>query len=236
MCFFCCWSADGRLLTFAWKEGPNGTRVLRSLLTLNPKELVSVAQPIYDISNFKDVYFAFRTIGGTAGVHLRFRAQRSSKNSLDDIPFPSNTRGVLYYHVDPQLPPINGSIRFRLCDTLENFAKGKDLQVNIEKPWKIPLVRLVHVNSFRALSRFMIEKGLVDKHLVLDIQKLNVPRRLLGNLLYHLHQSFVVNLHMTDLIIHLVTRTTISTVRMSGVFYDQGRRCCPFESECFFFN
>jgi len=186
---------------------------------------VSVKQPIYDISNFKDVYFAFRTIGGIAGAHMRFQARRRDATSLDDIPFPLNTCGVFYYHVDPQLPPMNGSVRFRLCDSLENFVQGKDLEVNIGKPWMVPLVRLAHVSSFRALNRFIIEEGLVDKQLMRDIQKLKMPRRPSALFLYQLSQSFVVDLHMTVLILHLVTRTTMSTVQVTGAFF---LRCRPF--------
>ncbi len=191
---------------------------------------MSLKQPIYDISNFKDVYFAFRTIGGLAGAHLRFQARRRNATSLDDIPFPINTCGVFYYHVDPQLPPINGSVRFRLCDSLENFVQGKDLEVNTGKPWMVPLVRLAHVSSFRALNRFIIEEGLVDKRLVRDIQKLKVPRRPCAHLLYHLSQSFVVDLHMTVLLLHLVTRAAMSTVRATGVFC---LRCRPFAGKWF---
>jgi len=44
----------------------------RAILTLDPAKLVSKQQPIYDISNLKDVWFGFRTIGGQVGPVFGF--------------------------------------------------------------------------------------------------------------------------------------------------------------------
>jgi len=197
----------------------------RAILTLDPAKLVSKQQPIYDISNLKDAWFGFRTIGGTSGSRVRFTALGHTR----DQPFPSNTRGVLYYYLDPNLPPISGGLRFRLCDSLEGFDKGKDLRISPLRYWSVPLLRMVHTDGLQGLVRYLLEEGLVQKGSVLDLKKLQANDHFRdGRHLYHLCQPFLVDLEMTALTFRLITRTSFSMVKFRSPFFNSNKNHSPY--------
>jgi len=190
--------------------------------TLDPLKLLSKPQNVYDISFRKTLSVVFRTLGGISLALFRFQASKEGRGITHDIPFPAQTRGVFYYHVDPQLPPITGGIRFRLCDSLETFDMGKDLHITDGKLWGVSLPRIARLDRLKELARFLIEEGLVEGDLVKDLRKLKhqgLPSRFVGLFLTHLSQPFVLDLETTALTIHLVTRTTYSFTLFHSPFY-----------------
>jgi len=200
--------------------------------TLDPSKLLSKPQKIYDISLRKTLCVLFRTLGGgSSWALLRFQATKEGYDVTHDVPFPAQTRGVFYYHVDPQLPPTGGAIRFRICDSLEAFDKGEDLHITVGKPWDISLPRIARLVRLKELARFLIEEGLVDKNLVEDLRKLKqlgLPCRFVGLFLYHLSQPFVLDLESTALTIHLVTKKTYSFTLFHSPFYSSNKFHRPY--------
>ncbi|KAG6875873.1 hypothetical protein C0993_006956, partial [Termitomyces sp. T159_Od127] len=60
-------------------------------------------------------------------------------------PFPSKTRGFLYYHRHPFLPLTTGEIRFRVTESSDPtcFQNGADLtRSDGALPWSLPVIRL----------------------------------------------------------------------------------------------
>lgn len=144
------------------------------------------------------------------------------------VPFPPNTRGVFYYHQDLQLPSLSGAVRFRVCDSLHSFDQGQDLFLTIGKPWSVPLIRIVHNNTFRDLGQFLIGDGLVQKSLLRDLSRLEAPSKIMGLYLYQLSQPFVINLDATAFLLHLVTRKTISSTIFSSPLYNSHKAHKPY--------
>lgn len=144
------------------------------------------------------------------------------RHSIKGRPFfPKNTRGALYYHTDPTLPPIAGEIRFRLCDTIENFEHGSDLHI-LGMPWSLPLTRIAYNSSLIGLRKLLVKEGLVDSQLMTDISKLpNLDRQDDRLTLFHLSHPFLVDLTVTDLNLTLVTRSALHKIRFQNLFTDR---------------
>lgn len=201
---------------------------IRYILTFDPVKLQAECRKVHDISNKKILLLRFRTVGGPSSVQFRFLATKDANNLTQDIPFPPKSRGVFYYHLDPQLPPISGGIRFRLCDSLEKFYQSEDLRIKNEKPWDIPLIRIAYTDNFRGLARFLVEEGLVEKKLIQDLRQLKTPSRFVGLYLYDLTQPFVIDLETTAFTIHLITRKTFSSTLLVSPFYNSSKGCSPY--------
>jgi hypothetical protein len=144
------------------------------------------------------------------------------------IPFPPGTKGVFYYHQPPALPPIAGGIRFRICDSVSQFANGKDLDVAIGEPWNIPLINIVKASCYKETLAHLLKEGLIDHGLVADIEniageaKKNQKR---GTTIYDIDQPFVVNLSASAIRLRLNTRSCLRIVRFRPftIFRSNGR-------------
>lgn len=183
----------------------------RLVLTLDPSKMLSMKQSICNISSGTRLRFATSNGEGT----LRIFLQRINGSPV----FPEDTRGVLYYHCNPTLPPIAGEVRFRICENLENFDQGSDLHV-LNRPWSLSLLRIVHTPNFAGLRRMLLDEGLVDAELVSDVSRL--PAKLQDRLiLFHLSQPFVLDLTQYQLEPNLVTRYSSQKVRFPNLFTER---------------
>src|SRR6266576_1923725 len=82
----------------------------------------------------------------------------------NEVPFPPNTRGFLYYHTPPKAPPFVGELRFRCANSLEDFPNGKDL-LSTDKfnPWSIPLSSLANKTTYLTLRAQLMMDGLTSQ-------------------------------------------------------------------------
>ena len=128
--------------------------------------------------------------------------------AFDHGRFPDGSRGVLYYHLDPTLPPISGSVRFRLCENPNAFHRGSDLLISPGRPWHIPLFTICRINIYRPLLEMLLDEGLVDRSVVTDVQAHEVAPRNAASALFALHQPLSLSLSLKNLHIWLVTRKT----------------------------
>ncbi|RDB29998.1 hypothetical protein Hypma_013779 [Hypsizygus marmoreus] len=121
--------------------------------------------------------------------------------------FPLHTRGFLYYHRDPDLPPISGAVRFRVMPRSgSGFGTGTDLMsFNGRAPWAIWLVSIANVDKYLGLKQLLLSDCLVTPQLLEHCRKL-VARpgasrlnkihlnRIYRSMLFRLEQPFVLDL------------------------------------------
>ncbi|KIM41277.1 hypothetical protein M413DRAFT_27662 [Hebeloma cylindrosporum] len=147
---------------------------------------------------------------------FKFLEKKGGSGAL--VPFPPGTKGLFYYHLAPGSPPQAGEIRFKECDSVQQFSSGEDLQVDTGAPWTLPLFNIVNSTPRRGyLEEPLLAPGLVDQELVADLQRLvrdsRRCKRLLhyGIALYEIDQPFVTDLHVATFGARLITRQTIQT-------------------------
>ncbi|KIM41232.1 hypothetical protein M413DRAFT_445270 [Hebeloma cylindrosporum] len=179
----------------------------RRLLTLDPLETETMGQEIYDISGLRVA--ALRT-PRNALLSLQYKS-RGQFNTR--IAFPPATKGVFYYHLSPGSPPQAGEIRFKKCDTVQQFSSGEDLEAESGQPWSVSLLHLVSSKLRKGcLDELLVDAGLVDRELVSDLQRLiQNPKQLTRKVitLHDMDQPFVTNIHLTAFAVRLVTRQSL---------------------------
>lgn len=172
-----------------------------------------MGQTTFDISDMTRLRFSYR--GENYPVPL-FRHNIKGRPM-----FPKNTRGALYYHTDPAVPPIAGEVRFRLCDTVEDFERGSDLHIHGTR-WSLPLTRIAYNSSLIGLRKLLVKEGLVDSQLMTDVSKLANLDKLDDRLtLFHLSHPFLVDFTVSELNLTLVTRNALHRVRFQNLFTDR---------------
>lgn len=185
----------------------------RTLLTLHPSQMVSKGQSTYDISGATRLRFSPWDENHPIHVFLHKIKGRPL--------FPANSRGVLYYHTDPTLPPIAGEVRFRLCDTVDNFERGSDLHI-LGTPWSLTLMRIAYTPNLIGLRKLLLKEGLVDMQVMADISKFPNLDKLDDRLtLFRLSQPFPVDLTIHELTLKFVTRNVIHRVNFPNLFTDR---------------
>ena len=186
-------------------------------MTLNSSLMHRKHQPILDFSGIMLAMCHF----GHSSSDLLYQTH---------VAFPGGARGVLYYHVDPSLPPISGSLRFRLCNVLEEFERGSDLQVGPGQPWSMSLCRIVRTKFGQPICKMLLDDGLIDQRLVTTIQGLSLTAKILDKRsLYHLQQPVIFSLLKRYLYLQLVPSRSSSPVLFCDLFYDQSLKCLPFQ-------
>ncbi|KAF6755448.1 hypothetical protein DFP72DRAFT_1008888 [Ephemerocybe angulata] len=104
---------------------------------------------------------------------VKFGATPRTSQQLDyfctKTPFPPNSRGFLYYHSRPGLPPGAGEIRFRVVDSksashsaADLFANGRDLLDHTgHRPWRIHMLQLYAARDYDPVRRLLLSNGLI---------------------------------------------------------------------------
>ncbi|KAF6755406.1 hypothetical protein DFP72DRAFT_340615 [Ephemerocybe angulata] len=91
--------------------------------------------------------------------------------SVPKTPFPPHSRGFLYHHSRPGLPPGAGEIRFRVVDpwlaeshsAADLFANGRDLLEHTGyKPWRIHMLQLYATREYAPIRQLLRTQGLID--------------------------------------------------------------------------
>jgi hypothetical protein len=128
--------------------------------------------------------------------------------------FPPGTKGVFYYHQPPALPPIAGELRFRICDTVSQFANGRDLEVDSGQPWHATLHAIAKAVRYTRIRALILEERLVDQELLAHIERHPGNGRPSTDaiVLYDIDQPFIVNLNHVQSRVRLMTRHSLRTV------------------------
>ncbi|KIM36316.1 hypothetical protein M413DRAFT_449202 [Hebeloma cylindrosporum] len=191
-------------------------RAIRTLVTLDPLQISAMGQEVYDISDVRVV--TLRT-PGKAVLRLEYQTQRRKEGSHNwRIPFPPGTKGVLYYHLPPGSPPQAGELRFKKCDSAQQFSSGEDLQVDVGQPWSLSLLNVVQSTVREGcLDELLVGPGLVDHEIVADLQRLVQGRdQRIGTHAITLHdidQPFITDLHFISFTVRFVTRQSLHILR-----------------------
>ncbi|KAF6755444.1 hypothetical protein DFP72DRAFT_341254 [Ephemerocybe angulata] len=103
--------------------------------------------------------------GGGSGTRLHYHYVRGSHYT----PFPPNSRGFLYYHSRPGLPPGAGEIRLRVADSglalspADLFASGRDLWDDAgHRPWRMHMLQLYTTRNYDPIRQLLLSQGLID--------------------------------------------------------------------------
>ncbi|KAG6901138.1 hypothetical protein C0995_016580 [Termitomyces sp. Mi166 len=163
----------------------------RTISTLDPSRLEPSDFNI--LSGMKAVY-----ILGRSDVTLTKPARVTyTVVSGEEIPFPPDTHGFFYLHLNPRLPLLSGQIRFRVmpCNDPAQFENGFDLSDANGQPWCLDAVQIAHSVSFSTLKEQLRHGGYTEFMQALStIPKTRNARRKL----YYLEQPFVMDLSYED--------------------------------------
>ncbi|RDB31118.1 hypothetical protein Hypma_000041 [Hypsizygus marmoreus] len=163
------------------------------------------------------------------------------------IPFPAHTRGFLYYHRDPELPPISGALRFRVmpdsCTTTSGFGAGTDLMLpNGRAPWSIWLVTIANASKYIGVKQLLLSDGLVTPELLEHCKHLgarfgipNGLNQMYRYTLFRLEQPFVLDLSSTPRISVVgpqgIERAVLTFTRVRNE-ERSGRYFFPYSGHC----
>ncbi|TFK46221.1 hypothetical protein OE88DRAFT_1044729 [Heliocybe sulcata] len=120
-----------------------------------------------------------------------------------NIPFPPDSQGFFYWHLDPDAPPVSGQVRFRTATSsdLATFPTGRDLQLPDGRMWHISLFAIAHQSRYCGLRAHLLSEGLVtakvlDTALNISAQKWKRIDRLAtdSRLIWKFAQRFLVDL------------------------------------------
>ncbi|TFK46231.1 hypothetical protein OE88DRAFT_1668145 [Heliocybe sulcata] len=80
-----------------------------------------------------------------------------------DIPFPPDSHGFLYWHIEFGAPPVEGQVRFRITKSSDSatFHSGRDLHLPNGKTWNIPLSRIARRSEYSGLRAHLLSEKLV---------------------------------------------------------------------------
>ncbi|KAJ7266856.1 hypothetical protein C8J57DRAFT_1068829 [Mycena rebaudengoi] len=151
------------------------------------------------------------------GVQLRYRGR---------IPFPPHSRGFLYYHSDPTLSPLAGSVRLRTTtsDAPSSFPQGQDLLSPTGMSWQISLPQIATREKYSPLRRQLLNDRLVTPDQLsrchtLFANRIRVHAELI---LFGLSQPFPVNFS-TTLYLTIVGPTALHPIAYSVLSHEPGR-------------
>ncbi|TFK45354.1 hypothetical protein OE88DRAFT_1669401 [Heliocybe sulcata] len=79
------------------------------------------------------------------------------------IPFPPDSHGFLYWHIESDAQPAEGQVRFRITKSSDpaTFRSGRDLQLPDGRIWHIPFFRIAHASEYSGLRAHLLSEKLV---------------------------------------------------------------------------
>ncbi|KAJ7082623.1 hypothetical protein B0H15DRAFT_803084 [Mycena belliarum] len=170
----------------------------RLISTLNP--LLIKPSDCLDISgrvSFKCQFYDSGAIyaGGSNGI--RYAQLTQSKSGSQNLPFPADTQGFLYYYLRPDASPLEGSLRFRVTQShyVWTFDVGQDLRTPGGLPWQIMLVQIACRDNYDSVRAQLVREGLVPAEDMLRCQAMfrKKAKINLHGTLFHLGSPFVVD-------------------------------------------
>jgi hypothetical protein len=131
---------------------------------------------------------------------------RGARAHYVPTPYPEGTRGFFYFHSPADGPELCAGVRFRICESAAEFARGRDLlgmRGNVWGPKVLELVKYKVNKGFLALCR---AEQLIDEALIDDLDRLDGLWNM-KQYQYLLSDPFDLNLAKSKQKIMYVTRT-----------------------------
>ncbi|KAJ6541204.1 hypothetical protein DFH09DRAFT_1322782 [Mycena vulgaris] len=137
----------------------------------------------------------------------------------------------LYYHPDPQLSPMAGSVRLRA--TLDNapssFHCGQDLLLPSEIPWQVILPQIATRPKYSRFRQQLLHDQLVSDHNWHSAARSSMARGSISPPLtiFHVSQSFPILFHSV-LCLTIVGSVASHSVQLVFFSESRGTRSLPF--------
>ncbi|KAF8890013.1 hypothetical protein CPB84DRAFT_1411003 [Gymnopilus junonius] len=192
----------------------------RIVQTLVPENMQDKRQKIIDLSGRTApvVYLnAVRPVDKVSTKTSRLRAEVVGMYR-QAVRFPANTTGMFYFHEEPDMPKLAGAIRFRLCDSVDAFSQGHDLERSFAQPWAVNLYSIAKYPAHRPWRHFLVQEGLVSEDLFQDLEKLPLINTRNIRWLFSLDQTFVFELQRTQINFVVMTRRSLEATHISTPF------------------
>ncbi|KZT25088.1 hypothetical protein NEOLEDRAFT_1134320 [Neolentinus lepideus HHB14362 ss-1] len=156
----------------------------RTISTLLPHRLSS--GDFLDLSGKKP----FRYDGGSV---LTFARTRDG----DFTPWPSGSRGFLYWHVDAGAPLVTSEIRFKVVQDGKpsSFKEGQDILNRDGVPWRVSIVSIAsNKRYYRSLRSILFSDGIMPEDFIDKLAQSPVAKNRSLPFVWSLKQPFLVKL------------------------------------------
>ncbi|KAG5717515.1 hypothetical protein E4T56_gene6572 [Termitomyces sp. T112] len=140
--------------------------------------------------------------------------------SQGHLPFPPDTHGFFYMHINPRLPLLSGQIRFRITPSSDpaQFENGTDLLSLSGEPWNIYAGQITHSAALKELLQC---DGYAEY--VQALSGLRLPKQKLRRVLYYLEQPFVMDMAHKGYTLSVVLSGKILSIVCPSVSLDRRR-------------
>ncbi|TFK46205.1 hypothetical protein OE88DRAFT_1739661 [Heliocybe sulcata] len=94
-----------------------------------------------------------------------------------NVPFPLDTQGFLYWHLDPDAPLLSGQVRFRTTPSADPaiFPNGRDLQLPDGGTWNISLFDIARRSRYSGFRAYLISEKLVTAKVLYTALSISAP-------------------------------------------------------------
>ncbi|TFK45333.1 hypothetical protein OE88DRAFT_1221970 [Heliocybe sulcata] len=84
------------------------------------------------------------------------------------IPFPPGSHGFLYWHLEPDAPPVSGEVRFRTTISSDpaTFPSGRDLQLPDGRTWSMSVLGIARRSQYSGLRAHLLSEELVTARML----------------------------------------------------------------------
>ncbi|KAF5377847.1 hypothetical protein D9615_006724 [Tricholomella constricta] len=194
------------------------TRPLKQRIKPTSRRIQTFNRDLLTVSDFVDLSHldqpSIKLYTGSA--RFTYLSSRLSKK-----PFPPNTRGFLYWHHDPSLPPTAGGIRFRLGDEADPnlFSTGTDLLYPNAMPWTIHLLSLACGSDYGSMKAQLIAERLVDAASFESLEKGTAHHNWNSTYIHKLDQPFELDITRA-LTIRIISPPRFGVAKLQGHFSD----------------
>ncbi|KAJ6463681.1 hypothetical protein C8R47DRAFT_78336 [Mycena vitilis] len=169
--------------------------------TLNP-HLIKPGDHL-DLSHRLEITLSFPHKQNTkTRSRLVYTTTVNDLSKQEEVPFPENSEGFMYFHTQPNAAPLEGSIRFRLTSKNDpsSFSCGQDLTLPSGAPWQVILPQLINARYHRLRDQ-LLHENLVTKDQLSQCHRLFMDRRGASSIsrlrppltMFRLSQEFPVN-------------------------------------------
>ncbi|KAF8192971.1 hypothetical protein BJ912DRAFT_251788 [Pholiota molesta] len=89
--------------------------------------------------------------------------------------YPEGTRGFFYFHSPADGRELHAGVRFRICESAAEFARGRDLLGTRGDVWGPKVLEMVKRKESRAILALSRAEQLIDEALIADLKRLDIP-------------------------------------------------------------
>ncbi|TFK52153.1 hypothetical protein OE88DRAFT_1657236 [Heliocybe sulcata] len=143
------------------------------------------------------------------------------------IPFPPDSQGFLYWHLEPDAPPISGQVRLRTRTSSDpaTFSSGRDLQLPDGRAWHIPLFEIARCSHYSGLRAHLLSERLVTTKVLDTALNISAPQgaKIMhpttgSHLIWKFGQIFLVDFQMSAVSIWIIGSSVGDRLFLQSLF------------------